>query len=616
MYKVLLFFITALGAVDFSSELGFLDCPVEKQEVQCPESILASSILHQAELLSKTYALELAKLTPPSSQVQPEKAILKASIWFDIDLDRLDSPSFESLAFEPLWEMLREIGVQGVHLKGLKKGGAFRTGLGLDPKWGEDWDGFAGLMEKKGIALITNSIGKATGLSTDFLLALKNFKNYPSLYHLIEIEPKHWKLLPKICPSQFAVNIPWLSIQELHKRGYVPEDYEPYVKTSQWNATAKVNCIDGKVRRWIYLKENAFDPVIDWLNPSFAGYRIAAADVLESIYNLGASMIAFDDSFTPSTSQTLALWTRKLGSFSLLNTSKGLNEYLNAPTDLIFDHLTRPALMHALITQDAEALRLMYRLFLGEKVQAKRLVHSLQPFSAFSCDWSELLESPHKKFPYYEEMVTGEALRVRLMKEDVMSLNGKDPITWPQLCMVTATPDDFQKQFDKAQEMHLLLALFYAMQPGVFSFSVQDLLGTITDEPVDLICPNDNSLYGSLPSQMRNRCSFASRLRNLLIVRSASGIAEGDLVAVPSTTNPGLLILIHQLDAQKMQLLAVNFSNGTATETLDLPYIRQTSAIDLMTGIAEKKPLSSPTISLSIPPLSGKVILFQPKYYD
>src|SRR5690606_14624500 len=128
--------------------------------------------------------------------------------------------------------------------------------------------------------------------------------------------------------------------------------------------------------------------------------------------------------------------------------------------------------------------------------------------------------------------------------------------------------------------LHLLLAFFYAMQPGVFSFSMADLLGMTEPVGVDPMAPNEKSLYGSLPSQMKNSCSFANELKKILSVRTDSGIENGELIAIPDTHQRGLILLLHRLKGSRMlQLTAVNFSQMSVQETLDLPSIRQTTAI-------------------------------------
>lgn len=572
------------------------------------------SMLAQAEAISKKYTIETVKAPPPLLAPQPQGCLDTAAVWFAIDLGELKAPAFETLKDERLWEMLREIGVEGVYLKGLKQGGTVRTGIGLDSRWGSDWEDVSGAMGKRGIALIGDSLSNSTGLGPDFWLAVKNVGDYAGLYHLVEIERRDWKLLPQ---GKVMANVPWLTLQELQKRGYVPEHFSPYVKESSWNATPQVKCVDGKVRRWIFLKEGETDPVIDWLESSFAGARIAAADVLDSIYNLGERIVRIDGRISGNAKETLSLWTRKLGAFTVQEGRGTLAELSSATADLMADTLTRPALLHALIAEDAEALKLMYRLFLEEGIEAKRLVHVLQPFDEFTCDWASLIYSPRKKFQYYDEILTGEALRMRLLREDAARIGEKNLSTWPGYCMTALGIEDFEKRKEDIADTHLLLAFFYAMQPGVFSFSASDLLGTVERQTIHLTDPNENTLYPSLPGQFCNAKSFAMRLRKMLQVRKENGLESAELIQVPATSQPGLMILIHRLrGSQKTQLLAVNFGKTPAQQILEMPQIKDTSAIDLMTGLAEKKPLNSSTFRLDLPPLTGKVILFQPKYYD
>jgi maltose alpha-D-glucosyltransferase/alpha-amylase len=559
------------------------------------------SLLVQAESIAKKFSVEVSKAAPPTSTLQTVECLNNASVFFTLDLEQIESPAFTTLNSEELWNTLREIGVEAVHLKNLKKGGATRTSMSLNPAWGE-WNPLAITLGKKGVNLIGDSIGNATGWTADFSLALKNVGDYPSLYHLVEIEKRDWKMLP---PG--AANIPWLTLQDLHKKGYVPEQFAPYVKASSWNATKPIQCEDGKVRRWIYLKENEADPVIDWLNPTFAGCRIASADLLDSIYNLRQKLTFLNPSIAESAKQTLTLWIRKLSSFSCQE-CYGLEEMKKSTADLITDTLTRPALLHALLAEDAEALRLMYRLFLEEKIDTKRLVHALQPFDSFTCDWAELAANPWKKFKYYEEILTGEALRTRLLKEDLLRLSGEKPLTWPAACSIVKHKEDLG-------ELHLLLALFYAMQPGAFSFSLSDLLGALEPQTLNPMKTNSNTLYASLPSQMQNQKSFAQNLRKILTIRREQQIAFGELIDVPNTIFPGLLVLVHKVKDQ-LQLTAINFSRSPLSQTLDLPAARYTTAIDLMTGLAEPKPLEASTLQLKLPPLSGKILLFQTKYYD
>jgi hypothetical protein len=157
------------------------------------------------------------------------------------------------------------------------------------------------------------------------------------------------------------------------------------------------------------------------------------------------------------------------------------------------------------------------------------------------------------------------------------------------------------------------------MQPGAFSFSESDLVGALPDHPTGLYLmePNEKTLYSCLPIQMRSSSSFASKLRTILRVRKDNGLESSELMEVPQTPHPGVLIFIlRQQGTGFAELLAVNFGKEMAGEKIEMPIFRNTNAVDLMTGVSENKPFESDTYLLNLPPLSGKIVLFQPKYYE
>ncbi len=588
-------------------------------------------MLSDAELLGQQYARETAKRPSPPLVPQTQHLLAATSSWLSIDLDTMASQpgqtTLETLGNDSFWQILEEIGIDGLRLQKLKQGGAARTGFAIDPKWGNGWSKIKNAASIRGIALIGDLIGAATGPCLDFDLALQNASDYAEMYHLIEIDRKDWKLLPRVPVGMDRVNVPWLKLEELYKKGYIPESARPYTKESDWNATAKIQCADGQERRWIYLKENQNDPVLAWLSPSFAADRIASADALDSVYRLGQRVIGIEAKMPSYAKETAALWIRKIGGYTAASTNGTLAELKTAPTDAAFDAPTRPALLHALIAQDAEALRLIYKLYLREEIELNRLVHALEPFDAFACDWTEFLMNPKKSYLYREEKITGSLLRDRLLKEDLYRLNGESrdslPIsTWGGYCALAfgvARQKEFANHVEEIQKAHLLLAFTYAMQPGVFSLSAADLVGALPEgvNRIDLFGPNQNALYPSLPCQIQTPRSFASQLKKILAVRQSSKIAAAELIDVCPIDNKGTLLLLHRLPGSRFfHLLAVNFSRSPVQEKLKLAGIEETWAIDLMSGLSADKGFDSGVFFFDLPPLTGKVFLFQPKYYD
>lgn len=579
----------------------------------CPLLVFAgpqTTMLSQAEAISELYSKEIAKALPPAQFPLATAALSLSSVWFSLDLATQKTENWlPFLTQDETWQILNEIGFDGVHIQNLRNGGQ----IGLPRLAANIWPQILKKSQDLRIALIGDLIGNATIAGVDFQDALQNIGDYPSLYHLIEIPSTDWALLPPIPYGYSETNIPWLTLQTLQKKGYVPRNYNPYIKESDWNATDKVTGKDGKIRRWIYLKEGNNRPVLAWLSPSFAAYRLAAGDAVNICKEFGTQIIQLDGKIPGIAQNMLSLWVRKLGCFSATLTNGTLQSMKNASTDLMYDAITRPALLHALIAQDAEALRMIYRLMLNHKIDAHRMVHVLQPFDQYACDWVELMQSPKMKFRYYEEQITGEVLKNRLLKEDVLRLGSFDqipPTTWVDHCARALNVKDFEKHSKEISHAHLLLAFTYAMQPGAFSISLDDLLGTMPNHP-------EGGLYGDLPRQMKNGRSFSSKLKAILQARRESNIVNGELIEVMLSPHPGTLLLLYRLPSNRfMYLLAVNFARNEVIESIEREEISQTTAIDLMSKLSVEKVFSSASFSFNLPPLSGRAFYFQPKYYD
>jgi hypothetical protein len=74
--------------------------------------------------------------------------------------------------------------------------------------------------------------------------------------------------------------------------------------------------------------------------------------------------------------------------------------------------------------------------------------------------------------------------------------------------------------------------------------------------------PMGHSLYGSLPAQLEDPNSFASRLKHLLRVREETGIATADQVEIPPVPHPALLAMVHRVD-DSGQILATVLNFGS-----------------------------------------------------
>ncbi len=120
------------------------------------------------------------------------------------------------------------------------------------------------------------------------------------------------------------------------------------------------------------------------------------------------------------------------------------------------------------------------------------------------------------------------------------------------------------EDIDRIRRAHLLLAMFNALQPGVFALSGWDMCGMLTlptSEISQLLqggdtrwinraahdlmgvnpqashssagMPRGRSLYGSIPEQLADETSFLRQLQAILKVRSHYGIATSTQIDIP-----------------------------------------------------------------------------------
>jgi hypothetical protein len=132
-------------------------------------------------------------------------------------------------------------------------------------------------------------------------LAEMGVGDYPGIYHMVEIPPEDWHLLPEVLPGKDSVNLDSQAEGRLQQAGYIVGRlqrvifHDPGTKDTNWSATAPVTGPDGVERRWVYLhyfKDG--QPSINWLDPTFAGMRLVIGDALHSLGHLGAGALRLD----------------------------------------------------------------------------------------------------------------------------------------------------------------------------------------------------------------------------------------------------------------------------------------------------------------------------------
>jgi trehalose synthase len=450
-----------------------------------------------------------------------------------------------------------------------------------------------------------------------------NVEDYPGVYHMVEIRPEDWHLLPEVKPGRDSANLDVEAEAALERAGYIIGRlrrvifHSPGVKETNWSATSEVVGTDGVTRRWVYLhyfKEG--QPSINWLDPSFAGMRLVIGDALHSLGDLGSGGLRLDANgflgveksiegmpawseghpLSEAANQLIGSMVRKVGGFTFQELNLTVDDIRvtgEAGADLSYDFVNRPAYHHALATGNTEFLRLTLNISLETGVPPISLVHALQNHDELTYELVHFETLHHDDvFTYQGVEVTGGALAQHVRGELLARLTGDAApynavFTTNGIASTTATiiagalgHRDLdaltEADIEDIKRAHLLLAMFNALQPGVFALSGWDLTGMVT-LPRELIghlldtgdtrwihrgaydlmgyqpdaehsssgMPRGRSLYGSLPQQLGDESSFASRLAWVLSVRDRSGIATADQIDVPSTSHPGLLVMVH-----------------------------------------------------------------------
>ena len=335
------------------------------------------------------------------------------------------SRSSATLAGEDLWRAFEAIGVDAVHTGPVKRAGGIsgwdvtpsvdghfdRISTRIDDAFGTEAE-FRLMCEvaaAHGGTIIDDIVPGHTGKGADFRLAEMKVGDYPGIYHMVEIPPEDWHLLPPVPPGKDSINLDMEAEDRLQKAGYIIGKmqrvifYEPGIKDTNWSATATVTGVDGVDRRWVYLhyfKDG--QPSINWLDPTSAGMRLVMGDAFHSLHDLGSGALRLDANgflgveksaeggapawseghpLSEAANQMIASMVRKVGGFTFQELNLAIDDIKNTGergADLSYDYVNRPAYHHALATGDTEFLRLTLNTALRQGLQPISLVHALQ----------------------------------------------------------------------------------------------------------------------------------------------------------------------------------------------------------------------------------------------
>ncbi|MET1087903.1 MAG: maltose alpha-D-glucosyltransferase [Arthrobacter sp.] len=629
------------------------------------------AMLGDANVMARQLSGQASMWQHSFAHPNPRAAVERASVWFTAyPLSYMTTPgqSFLGALGDPeLWKTFREIGIRAIHTGPVKKAGGLegwretpsvdghfdRISMAIDPLFGSE-DEFRRMCEVAGDhegTIIDDIVPGHTGKGADFRLAEMNYRDYPGIYHMIDIPESDWHLLPDVPPGEDSVNISPDAEQALQRAGYIIGRlqrvifYEPGVKETNWSATRAIVDTNGQKRRWVYLHYfKAGQPSINWLDPTFSGMRLVVGDALHSLLDLGTGALRLDANgflgveksaeeqpgwseghpLSEAANQLIGSMVRKVGGFSFqeLNlTIDDIKATSETGPDLSYDFITRPGYHYALVTQDTEFLRLTLRLAMEIGVDQASLVHALQNHDELTYELVHFA-TRHKDdvFQLAGSELTGteltehvqETLRSALTGENgpynaVFTTNGIACTTVSVITAALGIKDISAltaEQIETVREAHLLLAMYNALQPGVFALSGWDMVGMTTLDRSqvreltsqgdtrwinrgahDLMgvnaeatvsasgMPRARSLYGPLPEQLKDEGSFARRLQKILKVREEWGIATGVLLDVPQVSQRGLLVMVHRLASGQIQVTVLNFSGESIMGSVNSTYL-------------------------------------------
>ena len=324
--------------------------------------------------------------------------------------------------------------------------------------------------------------------------------------------------------------------------------------------------------------------------------RLVIGDALHSLGDLGSGALRLDangflgveksseDSpawseghpLSEAANQLIASMVRKVGGFTFQELNLTIDDIKSGAergADLSYDFVNRPAYHHAMATADTEFLRLTLNLSVQHGVEPASLVHALQNHDEMTYELVHF-ETLHARdlFTFRGKEINGHELAVAVREDLLEHLTGPAApynLTFTQNGIASTTATIIaaslgftsitklsDEQIEQIKQAHLLLAMFNALQPGVFALSGWDLVGALTLDrkqvgwlvnegdtrwihrsAYDLLdyrpeateslskMPRGISLYGSLPAQLADESSFACRLRDILAVRKRYGIA-------------------------------------------------------------------------------------------
>jgi len=514
------------------------------------------SMLSEARALTQSLKNNGREWRSPYGEGQARDLIEKdqGDVWLDLypaSMVPIPGKTVMNTMGDPeLWRQLQDVGVTVAHLNPVRRagglttslewtpttdGGYDRVSLSVDPLYGNDQDyrDLVSTAARYDGYVAADIVPGHTGTGADWLLAKMNYKDYPYLYHMIEIKPQDWNLLPNVPEGKDAVNVSPALEKKLAELDYIDGVIDIVifkttgVKETNWAVTPPVLGVDGVTRRWVYLhlfKQG--QPTLNWLHPSFTTHELVVGDLLKTFNDLGAKIVRFDANsllgteriadnslsaksvFHPLsalTTQQLAMTVRKLGGYSyeensiLSQTLLRLGQATTFGPDLSYDFTIRGGYISALLTGDVRLLKLQLEIMRNYDIgKGQRSIHSLQNHDELIANFNYDESQPDEQFLFGGKMMRAADINTIVTqtnfaaaKEDGVRLGEYGGLSTTLTTLVAGrldvnltrpSPQDVQRVVNGS----IMLAAFNALQPGLFQVSAWDLLGALQLDSKDI----------------------------------------------------------------------------------------------------------------------------------
>ncbi len=599
------------------------------------------SMLHDATKVSRQLAGTHTMWSNPYAHPDPRAALAQASVWYTAyplsHITPHGTSFLGALGSPELWDAFSAIGIDALHTGPVKLAGGLdgwdptpsvdghfdRMSMATDPLFGteEEFRAMCETASRHHGTIIDDVVPGHTGKGADFRLAELNYRDYPGIYHMINIPESAWHLLPDVPAGSDSVNLSIESEASLAGEGYIIGAlqrvifYEPGVKETNWSCTPPITDTKGVTRRWVYLhyfKEG--QPTINWLDPTCAGMRLVMGDALHSLLDLGSGGLRLDANgflgvektfdqpawseghpMSQAANQLIGSLVRKVGGFTFQELNLAIDDIQRTGAvgpDLSYDFITRPAAQVALCTSDTEFLRLVLREAQELGVDQASLVHALQNHDELTYELVHFAAA-HREEVYTlgGQQYTGAELAVHIRQTMRDKLTGEaapynavftqNGIASTTASIVTATLGitDLnaitEADIRRITSAHLLMCMYNAWQPGVFALSGWDLVGALPLEREQV-----KSLIGSGDTRWIERGAYDVLGAAPEAKKSASGMPKARALYGPI---PEQLKKETSFASRLAAILKVRKRNGLASARLiDVPEVGNKSLLVLI----------------------------------